>query len=112
MKHTQLKYDYIKPVDSWENPIAKEGFYDESEIAQFTGCWDDQDNYYEVLFYKDDTFCIDENGNEVNLPDTDNWQDQDTTYIYFDDESGKYFEQSTNGNHWYEITEPVLMKPF
>ena len=112
MKHTQLKYDYIKSVDSWENPIAKNGFYDDCQIAEFTGCWDDKDNFYEVLFFDDKTFCIDESGNEVDLPETDNWVEDDKTFLYYDEETDKYFEQQTNGNFWAEITKPILVPVF
>jgi hypothetical protein len=112
MKHTQLKYNYIKSVDSWENPIVKEGFYEDSQIAEFTGCWDENDNYYEVLFYDAKTYCIDSNGNECNLPDTDNWQEQDTIFLYHDEDTNTYYEQNTNGNFWYEIDKPLLVPAF
>ena len=113
MKHRQLKYDYIKAVDSWENPIAKDGFYDECQVAEFTGCWDDKDNYYEVMSLEDGTqVCIDSNGNECELPETDNWQEDGNTYLYYDSDSNQYFEQETNGNFWYQITKPVLIPIF
>ena len=112
MEHTQLKYDLIKSVDSCDNPIAKDGFYDECQIAEFTGCWDEKDNYYEVMFYNGLSFCIDENGDECEIPETDNWQEQDITYLYYDEKTNKYFAQETNGNFWGEITKPSLIKPF
>lgn len=112
MKHTQLKYEYIKSVDSWENPIAKNGYYDDCQIAEFTGCYDDDDNYYEILYYNNQTFCIDSKGNEVDVPETDNFQDDSNIYLYYDDETDSYFEQNTNGNFWYQIEKPILVNPF
>lgn len=110
MKHAQLKYDYIKPVDSWDNPIVKEGFCEDCQIAEFTGCWDNKDNYYEVLFYDGKTYCVDSNDNECDLPDTADWQDQDVIYLYCDQKTDTYYEQNTNGNFWFEITKPVLLQ--
>ena len=103
----KLQYDLIQHVDSWENPIAKEGFYQECQIAEFTGCWDENEQFYEVLFYKDETFCIDGNGKEAELPDTEKWVEDDIIFIYEDE--GKYYQQTTNGNHWCEVTEPKLI---
>jgi hypothetical protein len=113
MKHTQLKYSYIESVDSWNNPIAKNGFYDDCQFAEFTGCWDDKDDFYEVLFLSDgQSFCLDPNGNECEIPETDNWIEDDKTYIYYNEDTDEYFEQTTNGNFWAKITKPVLVNPF
>jgi len=104
----KLEYSIIGSVNSNDNPIAKEGWYDECQIAEFTGCWLD-DKYYEVLFYKDNSYYLDENGNLCDDIDTEDWKEDDQIYIYFDEDSNRYFEQITNGNHWYEITEPKLI---
>lgn len=112
MKHAQLKYDYINSVDSWENPIVRDSSYEETQIAEFTGCWDENDNYYEVLYFDDKTYCIDSNGNECEVPETDNWQDDSNIFLYYDEDSDTYYEQNTNGNFWYQITKPILVPAF
>ena len=112
MKHTQLKYDILNAVNSNDNPIAKDGFYDECQIAEFTGCWDEEDNYYEVLFYNNESYCIDRDGNQCEIPETDNWAEENQTFIYYDENSDKYFEQHQNGNFWFEVTKPILIPAF
>ena len=105
----KLSYDIISPIDSWDNPIVKDDLYDDCQIAEFTGCWDDKDNYYEVLFFEDKTYYLDESDKLFDDIDPESWEEH-STYIYYDDKTKKYFEQVTNGNFWYEITKPILTK--
>ena len=97
----------LKLTKIWR--INKDGFYEETQIAEFTGCWDEEDNFYEVMFYKDESFCLNKDGKLCEIPETDNWMEEDQTFLYYDENSGKYFEQHQNGNFWEEITEPVLI---
>ena len=107
----KIQYSIIKHVDSWENPIAKDGFYDDCQIAEFTGFMFN-DTFYEVLNYKNETLCVNSvTGEPFEIPDEElDWMEDSKMYLYYDDESGKYFAQETNGNFWAEITEPILIE--
>ena len=104
----KLSYNIINPIDPWDNPIVNDDLYDDCQIAEFTGCWDDKDNYYEVLFFDDKAYYLNELGELFDNIGTDDWREMDNIYIYYDEKSNKYFEQVTNGNFWYEITKPML----
>jgi hypothetical protein len=104
----KLEYQILKSVDSNDNPIVLDSCYEDCQIAEFTGCWDAKDNYYEVLFFENKAYYLDELGNLFNDVETEDWQEDSNIYIYYDEVTDTYYEQDTNGNFWYEISKPIL----
>ena len=104
----KLQYQVIDHAEPHENPIVKESLYQEAQIGEITRCWDEKENCYEVLIFNDEIYFVNEQLEQVPEIETDDWAEDDITYYYkYNDE---YYEQYTNGNHWYKITEPKLIE--
>ena len=124
MNIKKLQIDKVADVDSWENPIAANGWYDECQKGSVTSfCFekDGKELIFETIEFEQTcvALCHEDDKQYPSLDavekefgvDRDEWHWHDEpNNIYYDEDSDKYFYQITNGNYWIEIKKPYWIE--